>query len=42
MLTTGALDEFTEALSNKGDMVDAWDNVGYVHLQPRRVSRSRR
>ena len=27
-----ALDAFTEALSNKGDMVDAWDQVGYVHL----------
>ncbi|MGO9038270.1 MAG: tetratricopeptide repeat protein [Steroidobacteraceae bacterium] len=28
-----ALDLFTEALSNKGDMVEAWDNVGYVHLR---------
>jgi tetratricopeptide (TPR) repeat protein len=28
-----ALDEFTEALSSKGDMVEAWDNVGYVHLR---------
>jgi tetratricopeptide (TPR) repeat protein len=28
-----ALDQFTEALSNKGDMVDAWNNVGYVHLK---------
>jgi tetratricopeptide (TPR) repeat protein len=28
-----ALDQFTEALSNKGDMVEAWDNVGYVHLR---------
>jgi tetratricopeptide (TPR) repeat protein len=28
-----ALDEFTEALSNKGDMVEAWNNVGYVHLK---------
>ena len=28
-----ALDEFTEALSNKGDMVEAWNNVGYVHLR---------
>ncbi len=28
-----ALDQFTEALSNKGDMVDAWNNVGYVHLR---------
>ncbi|HWG72338.1 MAG TPA: tetratricopeptide repeat protein [Steroidobacteraceae bacterium] len=28
-----ALDQFTEALSNKGDMVDAWNHVGYVHLR---------
>jgi tetratricopeptide (TPR) repeat protein len=28
-----ALDQFTEALSNKGDMVEAWNNVGYVHLK---------
>jgi tetratricopeptide (TPR) repeat protein len=28
-----ALDQFTEALSNKGDLIDAWDNVGYVHLR---------
>jgi len=28
-----ALDLFTEALGNKGDMVEAWDNVGYVHLR---------
>jgi tetratricopeptide (TPR) repeat protein len=28
-----ALDEFTEALSNKGDMLEAWDGVGYVHLR---------
>jgi tetratricopeptide (TPR) repeat protein len=28
-----ALDQFTEALSNKGDMVEAWDHVGYVHLK---------
>lgn len=28
-----ALDQFTEALSNKGDMVEAWNNVGYVHLR---------
>jgi tetratricopeptide (TPR) repeat protein len=28
-----ALDEFTEALSNQGDMLEAWDNVGYVHLR---------
>jgi tetratricopeptide (TPR) repeat protein len=27
-----ALDEFTDALSNKGDMVEAWNNVGYIHL----------
>lgn len=28
-----ALDQFTEALSNKGDMVDAWNNVGFIHLR---------
>ncbi len=28
-----ALDLFTEALSKQGDMIDAWDNVGYVHLR---------
>lgn len=28
-----ALDSFTEALSNKGDMVEAWNQVGYVHLR---------
>jgi tetratricopeptide (TPR) repeat protein len=28
-----ALDQFTEALSNKGDMVDAWNDAGYVHLR---------
>ncbi|MEP6884526.1 MAG: tetratricopeptide repeat protein [Gammaproteobacteria bacterium] len=28
-----ALDQFTEALSNKGDMVEAWNNAAYVHLQ---------
>jgi hypothetical protein len=28
-----ALDQFTEALRNKGDMVDAWNNVGYIHLR---------
>jgi hypothetical protein len=28
-----ALDQFTEALSNKGDMVEAWNNVGYIHLR---------
>ncbi len=28
-----ALDEFTEALVNKGDMFEAWNNVGYIHLR---------
>ena len=28
-----ALDQFTEALSNKGDMVEAWNDVGYIHLR---------
>jgi tetratricopeptide (TPR) repeat protein len=28
-----ALDQFTEALINKGDMFEAWNNVGYVHLR---------
>jgi tetratricopeptide (TPR) repeat protein len=28
-----ALDQFTEVLRNKGDMVDAWNYVGYVHLR---------
>jgi tetratricopeptide (TPR) repeat protein len=28
-----ALDAFTEALSNKGDIVEAWDDVGYIHLR---------
>jgi tetratricopeptide (TPR) repeat protein len=28
-----ALDQFTEALSNKGDMVEAWNYAGYVHLR---------
>jgi tetratricopeptide (TPR) repeat protein len=28
-----ALDLFTEALSNQGDMVDAWNDAGYVHLR---------
>jgi tetratricopeptide (TPR) repeat protein len=28
-----ALDQFTEALRNKGDMYDAWNQVGYVHLR---------
>ncbi len=28
-----ALDQFTEALSNKGDMYDAWNQVGYIHLR---------
>jgi tetratricopeptide (TPR) repeat protein len=27
-----ALDQFTEALSNKGDMVEAWNYVGDIHL----------
>lgn len=28
-----ALDQFTDALSNNGDMVDAWNDAGYVHLR---------
>ena len=28
-----ALDQFTEALSNKGDLVEAWNEVGYIHLR---------
>jgi tetratricopeptide (TPR) repeat protein len=28
-----ALDQFTEALSNKGDMVEAWNDAGFVHLR---------
>jgi tetratricopeptide (TPR) repeat protein len=28
-----ALDAFTEALSNKSDIVVAWDQVGYIHLR---------
>ncbi|HEX3846907.1 MAG TPA: tetratricopeptide repeat protein [Steroidobacteraceae bacterium] len=28
-----ALDQFTEALGNKADMLDAWNNVGYIHLK---------
>ncbi len=28
-----ALDQFTDALSNKGDMVEAWNGAGYVHLR---------
>ena len=28
-----ALDQFTEALSNKGDMYEAWNYVGYIHLR---------
>jgi tetratricopeptide (TPR) repeat protein len=28
-----ALDQFTEALRNKGDMVEAWNGAGYVHLR---------
>jgi tetratricopeptide (TPR) repeat protein len=27
-----ALDQFTEALSNRGDLVEAWNGAGYVHL----------
>jgi tetratricopeptide (TPR) repeat protein len=27
-----ALDAYTEALSNKSDLVEAWDQVGYIHL----------
>ena len=30
---TRALDQFTEALSNQGNMVDAWNYAGYVHLR---------
>ena len=28
-----ALDEFTEALSNKGDLFDAWNYAGSIHLR---------
>ena len=28
-----ALDQFTDALSNKGDMVEAWNYAAYVHLR---------
>ena len=28
-----ALDAFTEALSHKSDLVEAWDQVGFVHLR---------
>jgi tetratricopeptide (TPR) repeat protein len=28
-----ALDQFTEALANNSELVDAWDDVGYVHLK---------
>jgi tetratricopeptide (TPR) repeat protein len=28
-----ALDAFTEALSNKSDLLEAWDQVGYIHLR---------
>jgi tetratricopeptide (TPR) repeat protein len=28
-----ALDEFTEALANKGDMLDAWNYAGSIHLR---------
>lgn len=27
-----SLDQFTEALSNRGDMAEAWNGAGYVHL----------
>ncbi len=28
-----ALDQFTEALGHKGDMFEAWNDVGYVHFK---------
>jgi len=28
-----AIDQFTEALSNKGDLTEAWRDTGYVHLR---------
>ncbi len=28
-----ALDQFTEALANNSELVDAWNDVGYVHLK---------
>lgn len=28
-----ALDQFTDALANRSDLVEAWDDVGYVHLK---------
>ena len=28
-----ALDQFTETLRNKGDMFEAWNYVGYIHLR---------
>jgi tetratricopeptide (TPR) repeat protein len=28
-----ALDQFTEALRNDGTLVEAWNNVGYIHLR---------
>src|SRR6202051_837279 len=28
-----ALDQFTEALGTQGDMYDAWNEVGYIHLR---------
>jgi tetratricopeptide (TPR) repeat protein len=28
-----ALDAFTDALSHKSDLVEAWDQVGYIHLR---------
>jgi tetratricopeptide (TPR) repeat protein len=28
-----ALDQFTDAVANRGDMYEAWNNVGYIHLR---------
>jgi tetratricopeptide (TPR) repeat protein len=28
-----ALDQFTEALRNQGEMFEAWNHVGYIHLR---------
>jgi tetratricopeptide (TPR) repeat protein len=28
-----AIDQFTEVLRNKGDMYDAWSQIGYLHLR---------
>lgn len=30
-----ALDQFTDALSNNSELIDAWNGVGYVHLKLR-------